>query len=96
MKHNLRRTLSVLLLVAGVAVLGLAGLFALQNEADANRAAVYQSAKGHTVHDESANYFLLFDQRSALAADTRRRYVNVSGGMAAWAAAGLPLVNGRR
>jgi copper resistance protein B len=29
---------------------------------DANRAAVYQSAKGHTVHDESANYFLLFDQ----------------------------------
>lgn len=29
---------------------------------DANRAAVYQSAKGHTVHDEAANYFLLFDQ----------------------------------
>ena len=34
--------------------------------------------------------------RAALASDTRRRYVNVSGGMAAWAAAGLPLVNGRR
>ena len=33
--------------------------------------------------------------RSALAADTRRRYVNVSGGMAAWAAAGLPLIHGR-
>ena len=44
MKHNLRRMLSVLLLVAGVAVLGLAGLFALQNEADANRAAADASA----------------------------------------------------
>ena len=29
---------------------------------DANRAAVYQSAKGHTVHDDALNYFLLFDQ----------------------------------
>ena len=34
--------------------------------------------------------------RAALAADTRRRYVNVSGGMSAWAAAGLPLIQARR
>lgn len=34
--------------------------------------------------------------RAALASDTRRRYVNVSGGMVAWAAAGLPLSHGRR
>ena len=32
--------------------------------------------------------------RAMLAADTRRRYVNVSGGMAAWTAAGLPLRRG--
>lgn len=32
--------------------------------------------------------------RSALASDARRRYVNVSGGMAAWAAAGLPVLRG--
>ena len=34
--------------------------------------------------------------RAVLAADGRRRYVNVSGGMAAWAAAGLPMVQGQR
>ncbi|MDD2992023.1 MAG: sortase [Pygmaiobacter sp.] len=44
MKRNLRRTLSVLLLVAGIAVLGIAGVFALQNEAEANRAAADASA----------------------------------------------------
>ena len=34
--------------------------------------------------------------RAALTSDTRRRYVNVSGGMAAWAAAGLPMIQGHR
>ena len=34
--------------------------------------------------------------RAVLASDARRRYVNVSGGMAAWAAAGLPMIQGRR
>lgn len=32
--------------------------------------------------------------QSSLAKDARRRYVNVDGGMAAWAASGLPVVRG--
>ena len=34
--------------------------------------------------------------RAMLAVDTGRRYVNVSGGMAAWVAAGLPVRRGTR
>lgn len=34
--------------------------------------------------------------QSSLAKDARRRYVNVDGGMAAWAASGLPIVRSGR
>lgn len=34
--------------------------------------------------------------QSSLAKDARHRYVNVDGGMAAWAASGLPVVRGGR
>ena len=44
MKRNLRRTISIVLLVIGIVALGLAGVFALQNEAEANKAAADASA----------------------------------------------------